>query len=391
MIDESARIDGISLYRISIPMRLPFQISTGICYTRKSLIVEIREGNISGYGETAPFEEPFYSSETVETAEIVLKKYILPMIFEKSFSSIDEFDDILQNRIRGHPFARCGVENAYCDLIAKKNKISLRKLIAKKMSDFKIKREFLKSNEYVESGAALGIPEDGKIEALLTQVKESLKEGYKRIKIKIKPGWDIKPLREVRKVIGDEFPLWTDANSSFKLEQWKTFKGMDEVNCIFHEQPLHPEALLDLRELGKKIKTPICLDESLTSSRTARVVIELGVSRIWNVKLQRVGGLLEAIRIYKIATDNGVKLWGGTMPESGLGARFLIALASFKGFEFPTDVAASERWYGKGNDLVENTINDGRIHIPDEPGASFDLSSDHLNSFGEKIWEKLKA
>ncbi len=388
MIDESVKINGISLYEISIPMRLPFQISSGTCYTRKSLIVELREGNISGYGETAPFEAPFYSSETVEIARIVLKRYILPMIFEKSFSSIEEFDEFLKNRVRGHPFARCGVENAYWDLVAKKNEIPLKRLIEKKMIDFGVKKEFLQSNEYVESGAALGIPEDGEIDTLLAQVEESLKEGYRRIKIKIRPGWEIKPLREVRKMVGKDFPLWTDANSSFKLEQWKIFKNMDEMNCLFHEQPLHPEALLDLKELGKRIKTSICLDESLTSSRLAKVIIELGVSKIWNIKLQRVGGLIEAIRIYKVATDNGIKLWGGTMPESGLGARFLISLASFKGFEFPTDVSASEKWYGKGNDLVENTVNDGKLHVPDEPGVSFDLSSERLNRMGKKIWEK---
>jgi len=391
MITESARIDGVSLYEIAIPMKVPFQISTGTCYIRRSLIVEIREGDLFGYGESAPFEEPFYLGETLETTKIILKNHLLPIVLGKEPSSIEEFNHLIQNGIRGNHFARCGVENAYWDLIAKKNKISLKALIEKKMRDLGVKQEYLASNNYIESGAALGIPKDGRIETLIRQVEESLQEGYRRIKIKIKPGWDVEPLRETRRAVGDHFPLWTDANSAFELEQWETFKAMDSAKCLFHEQPLHYEALLDLKELGERIDTPICLDESLISSRVAEFVAKLGISNIWNIKIQRVGGLLEAIKIYKIATNNGIKLWGGTMPESGLGARFLISLASFVGFVFPADVAASEKWYGRGSDLVENTMKDGKIYVPDEPGASFDMTFSHLEALGEKIWESQRG
>jgi O-succinylbenzoate synthase len=210
--------------------------------------------------------------------------------------------------------------------------------------------------------------------------------GYRRIKIKIKPGWDAEPLKAVRKLIGD-FPLWTDANSSYDYDLHRdVFKEMDECRCLFYEQPLHHDDIMDHAKLSKYVKTPICFDESLKSERIAKQIIEIEASKIWNVKIQRVGGLLEGLKIYRVASENGVRLWGGTMPESGIGAMPILNLASFDLFKFPADVEASERWYGPDNDLIEMTMdNKGRINVPVCAGIEEIINFANLEKYGKLV------
>jgi len=219
----------------------------------------------------------------------------------------------------------------------------------------------------VASGVAIGIPEDGKIETLRKWVEEYRAEGYQRVKIKIRPGWDEAACRVSREALGAEFMLWPDANSSYDLRKHlAALKKLDAFNLAFIEQPLHHDDLLDHAALGRQIATPVCLDESLKSARVARQALDCGASRIWNIKVQRVGGLLEAIKIYAIAAANGVKLWGGTMPESGIGAQAILALAQFPLFVYPADIEPSTRWYEVGVDPLEIAMSsDGWIGVPD--------------------------
>jgi O-succinylbenzoate synthase len=386
MIIESAVIDSIELYEIKIPLKVPFQISGGVSHFRRSLIIVLNSGELKAFGESAPFDEPYYSSETISSVKALYEDLLFDRIAGKEIKSIEHINSLLNLGVRGNNFAKAGIENAYWDLICRKNNITMKQLITYKLKELNVEEEFLDSLNYIESGVSVGIPIDYSIETLKKWVKEYVDQGYKRIKIKVKPGWDLEALKATREVIGD-FPLWMDANSSYDIDMHKDIlKKMDEYGCLFYEQPLHHDDILDHAKLTDLVDTPICLDESLKSCRIARQVLDTGASKIWNIKIQRIGGLLEALKIYKLAVENGVMLWGGTMPESGIGAIPILNLASFVGFKFPADVEASERWYGHGNDLVELEMSkDGKISVPDCVGIEKLINKSNFSKYGKLL------
>ncbi|MCD6545320.1 MAG: o-succinylbenzoate synthase [Thermotogae bacterium] len=386
-ITENATIDRLVLYEVKIPFKVPFRISKGVAYYRKSLIVEMREKDIVGFGESAPFEYPFYSSETTESAKYLLSSFFFPNIIGVEIQSIRHMNEFLNNSIVGNNFAKAALETAFWDLIAKKNNIPLKELLKIKMKELGVKSKYLESEDYIESGISIGIPENGDKRVFRNWIKDAIKAGYKRVKIKIKSGWDVEPLKITRDILGYDFPLWTDSNASYTLKQIDVFKKLDEFECLFHEQPLYVDNYLENLELSKYIKTPICLDESLKSYNIAKQVLKLGISKIWNLKIQRIGGLYEAIKIYKLATDNEVDLWGGTMPETGLGALFIMNIGSFKGFKYPSDVEPSKRWFEDGMDLVELEMSDGKIYIPNGPGIGVEPNFEIIKKYGKKVME----
>lgn len=386
MIDESAVIDGIELYEIKIPLKEPFQISGGVSYYRTSLITVLKSQGIKAYGEAAPFEEPYYSSETISSVKILYKDLLFKRIIGREIKSIEDINNILNIGVRGNNFAKAGIENAYWDLICRKNNMTMKQLIMYKLRQMGVKEEFLESKDYIESGASVGIPVDNNIDTLKKWIQEYIDHGYRRIKIKVKPGWDVEALKAAREVVGD-FPLWIDANSSYDFDLHKdVLKQMDDYGCLFYEQPLHHDDILDHAKLSKLVKTPICLDESLKSCKVSKQVLEIRAAKIWNIKIQRIGGLLEGLKIYKLASENGVKLWGGTMPESGIGAIPILTLASFNGFKFPADVEASERWYGAYNDLIELKMDkDGKIAVFESVGIESLINKDNFERYGRLI------
>lgn len=385
-IDQRINIKDIQLFEVSLPLKIPFQISGGTLYSRKSLIIELSDGQKVGYGESAPFECPFYSEETVSTAKSILKEIIFPRIIGKEVTSIEEFNNLINDNIRGNNFAKAGIETAYWDLVARKNNISLKELIEFKLKEMEVADKYLESNEYIKSGVAVGIPESMDLNELERWVDNYLQEGYNRVKIKIKPGWDLKPIARVRKLIGPDFPFWVDANSAYDLSlHLDVLKKIDQYRCLFIEQPLHHNDIIEHTRLSEQIETPLCLDESLKDARIASQVVKMGTSNIWNIKIQRIGGLYEACKIYKLAVENGVSLWGGTMPESGIGASFIIALASFKGFSYSSDVEDSNRWYKNGKDLITIKMTDrGNIYINDTIGIG-DVNQKVLMKYGEHV------
>ena len=364
--DEQVKIDAIRVRELKLPFRIPFRISQGLMPERRSLIVEMESDGVVGYGESAPGEEPFYSEETIGTVRTLYKELFLPRLVGKSFASVEEFDAELRRGVRGNPFARAGLENAYWEVVCRKNQISLVEAIAERMRSMDLPEEHFQAAERISSGVSIGIPEDRQTGTLARWIEEYLAEGYRRVKIKICPGWDVEACRCAREAVGESFPLWTDANASFELtEHRETFRAMDDFGLLFHEQPLHYADLLDHAALAKEIETPVCLDESLKDARRGRQAIESGAAKIWNIKVQRVGGLTEALRIYQVAVENGVQLWGGTMPESGIGSQVILALAAFPAFVFAADVEASNRWYKPGYDPVEIAMRgDGTIEVP---------------------------
>jgi O-succinylbenzoate synthase len=216
---------------------------------------------------------------------------------------------------------------------------------------------------------ALGIPPDYRGEVLKTWVGDALGRGYRRIKLKVRPGWDLEPValaREVMRDTGREVPLWVDANGAYRFDQdMQSLQKLDDQGLLFVEQPFPEDAIWDAREAERQLKTPICLDESLVSPDVARQVVAMGGPKIWNVKIQRVGGLEAACRIYQHAMAAEVKLWGGTMPESGLGAQAMLALGGQAGFVYPSDIEPSERWYAPHSDLIELEMDaEGRMAVP---------------------------
>jgi O-succinylbenzoate synthase len=370
-MDERVRIDAIRVCELSLPFRIPFRISGGTMAVRRSLIVELESSGVVGYGESAPNDEPFYSEETTGSVLALYRELYLPRLSGREFSSIDAFDAELRRGVRGNPFARAGLENAYWDLCCERSRTPLVEAIAARLERLGLPPESRRPAAAVESGVAVGIPEDEDPATLRRWIEGYLEEGYRRVKIKIRPGWDRIACQAARAAAGVSFPLWTDANASFELERdLEALRAMDELGLLFHEQPLHHRDLLDHARLAREIRTPLCLDESLTSARAGRQALELGAAAIWNIKVQRVGGLCEAIAIYRLAVERGVKLWGGTMPESGIGTQAILALAAFPAFVFPADVEPSSRWYEPGHDPLEVTMSsDGRIAVPRPAGG----------------------
>lgn len=387
-VEESAIIDSIRVVEVKIPLAVPFQISGGICRFRHSLIVELTSEGVTGYGESAPFDGPFYSSETFSSVRWLLEECLLPRLAGRRIEGIEPLNELLTAGVRGNPFARAGVETAYWDLVARKNRLPLREWLRHYLRRIGVPEPYLATRDTVESGVSVGIPEDASYDTLRRWVEDYAREGYRRIKIKVKPGWDVEAVRVSREVLGHDFPFWVDANASFDLEQHLgVFQAIDYYHCLFYEQPLHHDDILDHAALARQVGTPICLDESLKSYRVGKQVLQQQASAIWNIKVQRVGGLLEAIKLYHLAVNNGVSLWAGTMPETGIGAMAILALGSFSGFRYPSDVESSRRWFGSGQDLVEIEVTpDGRIELSDAPGIG-PINVENYHRYGKPILE----
>lgn len=386
-INETFRIDAIRVRELVLPFRIPFRISQGVMPARRSLIVELESDGVVGYGESAPGEEPFYSEETVGTVRTIYEELFLPRLVGKEFSSVDAFDDELRRGVRGNPFARCGLENAYWDLVCRRNSVSLTDLIATRLTSLGIPAEQCVPAPHISSGVSIGIPDDRQLSTLQQWISDYLDEGYRRVKIKICPGWDVDACRTARETVGPDFPLWTDANASFTLDRHlDVFRAMDDFGLLFHEQPLDHCDLVDHAQLAREIRTPICLDESLKNVRAGRQSLELESSRIWNIKLQRIGGLCEALKIYRLAVEQGAELWGGTMPESGIGSQVILALAAFPAFTYAADVEASNRWYKPGYDPVEIGMSPaGTIEVPQNAGIAEIMDWERYTEFSQQI------
>jgi o-succinylbenzoate synthase len=386
-LNQRVKIDAIRIRELTLPFRIPFRISQGVMPARRSLIVEIESNGVVGYGESAPGDEPFYNEETVGTVRTLYRELYLPRLVGREFSSIDEFDAELRRGVRGNPFARTGLENAYWDVACRQSGVALVDAIAQWLKSAGLGQHACAPAERIPSGVALGIPEDGREATLGRWVEEYLTHGYRRVKIKIRPGWDVNACRAARGAAGAAVPLWTDANASFELsEHLDTFRAMDDFGLLFHEQPLHHTDLLDHARLATEIRTPVCLDESLKDARCGRQAVETGAARIWNIKIQRIGGLSEALRIYRLAAEHRVELWGGTMPESGIGSQVILALAAFPLFVYPADVESSSRWYRSGYDPIEIRMDaDGTIATPRFAGAAEVIDFDRYWRFSREV------
>jgi o-succinylbenzoate synthase len=354
------RLTDIELHELALPLAEPFVISGGTMTVRRSLVVVVRddEGH-TGYGESPPFELPFYSEETLGSARLLLEQVLIPRLAGAEVEGPEEVDAVLARGVRGNPFARAALETAAWDLEAHRRGTGIADLLAERLGVAPARR--------FACGVALGIPVDRSCDTLRRWIDEALAHGYRRVKIKVAPGWDAAPVRAARlAVAGAGVALTVDANGGYEWpEHEPELRTLDDQGLLYIEQPLAPDELVGHVRLSGMLRTPVCVDETLHGARAARQLVELGGPRVWNVKVHRMGGLTEVCRVVRIAREHGVALWAGTMPESGLGSQAAMAAAAMPGFIYPSDVEPSTRWYPAGTDVIELRMDaDGTMEVP---------------------------
>jgi len=351
----------IDLYHIKMKLAHPFETSFGRQVYRSCILVRVEdESGEEGWAECVAGEGPWYSYETVETAWHIIRDFIAPLVLKNEIRSPANVSKML-SRIRGHNMAKAAVEMAIWDLEAKLQKKPLARLLGG-------------TKDRVDSGVSIGIQKS--IEKLLKRIDFFLEQGYKRIKLKIKPGWDVNVISRVRKEYPDIL-LQVDANAAYTLRDINTLLDLDKYGLLMIEQPLDYDDLVDHAELQSKLKTPICLDESIKKPEDAVKAYKLGSCRVINIKPGRVGGHHNSIIIHDFCLFAGIGTWIGGMLETGIGRGHLVALASLPGINYPNDISASSRYYTE--DIVEPpwTLNhDGTISVPNKPGIGVEVKPD---------------
>jgi O-succinylbenzoate synthase len=353
-------IERVELHELTLPLLEPFIISGGTMTVRRSLVIVLQDdqGN-RGYGESPPFELPFYSEETLAGARDLLEHVLIPRLIRSGADAPEAADTVLRAGVRGNSFARAGVETALWDLEAARRKMGLAALLGE--------RAGVQPATTIACGVALGIPKDRSTQTLRRWIDEAIARGYRRVKIKVAPGWDAAPVAAARDAMaGSGLPLTVDANGGYEWPAHESnLRRLDEAGLLYIEQPLAPDELVGHAQLVEELKTPICLDETLKDARAARQIVHLGGPRVWNIKVHRLGGLSEVVRVYYIARSFGAELWAGTMPESGIGSQAALAAASLPGFVYPSDLEPSTRWFGRNADVVTLSMSDdGRMDVP---------------------------
>jgi len=360
---ENMRIREITLQEIGMKLVDPFETSMDRTVARRIMLVQADVDGVIGWGECVAGETPYYSPETADTAWLILRDFLWPLIKGKDFGSAGEVWELLA-RVRGHNMTKAGLEAAVWDAEAKQKGVPLAKLIGG-------------VREEIACGVSIGIKES--LDELTAAVKKELGDGYQRIKIKIKPGYDLEPVRRLRQ----EFPrikLMVDANSAYTLEDWPLLKQLEGFYLMMIEQPLGWDDLYSHVELQKKLETPICLDECIHTEEQAQAAIELGACKIINIKLGRVGGYTVSRRIHDVCQRHGIPVWCGGMLEAGIGRAHNIALSTLPNFTLPGDVAASKRYWEEDIILPEVTVSpQGTIRVPTGPGIGFEPRLDRID------------
>jgi o-succinylbenzoate synthase len=357
-------IDQIDLTLVRLPLLRPFQTSSSRKEHLDHILVRVRTGDgATGWGECASPSDPFYCPETVETCWHILRDFLAPMVLGKVWTTIEELTGFWA-AVKGNAFARAGLEMACWDLLARSQGLPLHTLLGGTRTE-------------ILSGVSLGIEAD--VEVLLDRIARFADEGYRRIKLKIGPGWDLEVVRRVR----DNYPalpLQVDANSAYTLADASRLVELDAFNLLLIEQPLAHDDIIDHSRLQAQLETPICLDESIHSADDARKALDLGACRVINIKVSRLGGLLEARRVHDHCLARGIPVWCGGMHEFGIGRAANVAIASLPGFSLPGDISGSDKYYRQ--DIVAPPIlaPQGAIAVPDRPGLGVEPLEDVIAS-----------
>ncbi|MGC2830610.1 MAG: o-succinylbenzoate synthase [Candidatus Acidiferrum sp.] len=358
------RIREVTLRELRMKLVAPFETSSERTEERRIILAEVLADGVIGWGECVAGEKPFYSPETTDTAWIVMRDFLWPMIKHKEIAAASEVCGLMES-VRGHNMAKAALEAAIWDAEAKQKGISLSKLLGG-------------TREEISSGVSIGIKDS--LDELAAAVRKELAAGYQRVKIKIKPGKELPQVKRLR----EEFPgikLMVDANSAYRMQDWELLKQLEGYYLMMIEQPLGWDDLYGHVELQKKLETPICLDECIHSEEQARAAILLGACKIINIKMGRVGGHAVARRIHDLCQHNGLPVWCGGMLESGIGRAHNIALSTLPNFTLPGDVTASKRYWDE--DIIEPEVTvsaQGTIRVPTGPGIGFEPRRDRIET-----------
>jgi O-succinylbenzoate synthase len=357
------QIERIVLRRIRMPLVHFFETSFGRTYEREIVVVEVVADGVSGWGEITCGENPFYNEEWTDSAWLIARDYVAPRVLKHAFDSASRVADRTAH-IRGHRMACGGVEASVWDLEARRNGVSLANQIGGG------------ARSEIPCGVSIGIQDS--VGQLIEKIGIEVAAGYQRIKMKIKPGWDVDVIREVRRAF-PKIRLMADANSAYTLADADRLKCLDEFDLMMIEQPLGHDEIIDHATLQAQLRTPICLDECIRSAHQAEQAIRLRAGGIINIKLGRVGGFREAKRVHDVAQQHGIPVWCGGMLEAGIGRAHNIALSTLPNFILPGDVSASKRYWKR--DIVSPAVEvspSGTISVPTAPGFGYEIDHDFL-------------
>lgn len=361
------KIEAIDLYAISQPLIRPFVTSFGPQQDRDCLLVAVHSEGLTGWGECVATNGPGYSYETAVTAWHILQDFLIPAILGQELQEAEDLA-LWFRAVRGHPLAKAAVDQAVWDLTSQRDGLSFAQKLAGPYAEGPRRR--------VKVGVSIGIQPT--IDQTVDLIQQHIDKGYGRIKLKIKPGYDI----ELARVVRDNFPdlvFMLDANSAYSLSDVATLQALDEFDLLMLEQPLGYYDIYDHSKLRPQIKTPLCLDESIVSADHARFALEIGACDIINIKPTRVSGWTEARKIHDLGRQAGVGLWVGGMLETGVGRAAQLALASLPGFSLPGDISATERYYDP--DITAPFVlnaEDSTIDVPTGPGLGIEIDMARL-------------
>lgn len=359
------KLEKITLFPLKMPLVSPFETSFGRIVERECVLVKINAEGLTGWGECVADRDPGYSYETTGTVLHILKDFLIPLMEGQEVADAADFQRRVA-AVRGHHLAKAGLEMAIWDLLGKRQGKSLRQL-------------FGGARETVEVGVSVGIQNTSA--ELLRVVEQYIASGYRRVKIKIKPGRDVRDTEAVRRA----FPamrLQVDANSAYTLASAAALKPLDDLNLLLIEQPLYEDDIWDHRLMQREFKTPLCLDESIVSPRHARYALEMEACRVINIKPGRCGGLSQGLEIHDLCRKAGIPVWCGGMLETNIGRATNLALASLPGFSLPGDISASARYYAQDLTLETFSLNaDSTITVPTAPGIGVTVDENAVKKF----------
>jgi O-succinylbenzoate synthase len=365
------KIESITLHQIEMAYISPFETSFGREETRPCILVELHAEGVIGWGECVAGAGPWYSYETIGTAWHVMTDFLIPLVLGQEIATPDDLV-VRFAHVRGHAMARAAIEAAYWDALARAKGVSLASLIGSK-------------RDRVAVGVSVGI--EPTMEAQLASIAKFVEAGYGRIKLKIKPGWDVQVVDAVRQRWPD-IPFQVDANSAYTFEQASVFREMDHYNLLLIEQPLHHEDFVEHARLQAQLDTPICLDESIHSPEHARWALSIDACKVINIKVGRVGGISAALAIHDMCAAKGIPVWCGGMLETNIGRAANIALAGLPNFSLPGDISASARYYHQdiaSPDFVLNS--DSTISVPTGIGSGVEIIPERLAAVRQRILE----
>jgi O-succinylbenzoate synthase len=358
---------SITLREIHLPLKEPFRISSGVVKDRRIALLELADADGTvGWSECVAGEQPNYSAETIDTAWHAMKEWFLRRVIDVEIEHPERVFALLDRNIRGHNLAKAAIEMGCWDVAARQAGLPLSKMLGG-------------TRDRVPTGISIGIQSNPR--ALAQRARAAYEQGYRKIKVKIEPGSDIDFLRAVREEIGPSVHLMADANSAYKLSDAEHLAQLDQFNLIMLEQPLGREDLVRHAKLQQRLKTPLCLDESITDVERAEDMIELKSGRIVNIKPGRVGGFAISKGIHDVCERNGIPVWCGGMLESGIGRAHNVALASLPNFSLPGDLSPSSRYWARDIVTPEWTMDaDGMVHVPlDKPGIGVTVDVDRVD------------